>query len=271
MAQRSATEYFTGLASVYADHRPSYPIEAIDWVLHDLAGARPLRIADVGCGTGISTRLLALRAPGPRPGPGPGSGSGGASVIGIDPNRDMLDEARRASGAGEIDYRIGTGERTGLVDASVDLVVCAQSFHWFDPPAKALAEFHRILHPGGRLALMWNIKEPSNPFSGVFTCVAERAMADAATRGLVVRSEREADPTRGGYFANIQSREFPNPQDLDFPGVLGRIRSASYFPRPGNPLRETLERQLREAFDTHQRNGRVTLVHRTEVTLVERR
>lgn len=251
------TEYFTGLASIYADHRPTYPTTAIDYMLDGLA--RPVIAADVGCGTGISTRLLAAR---------------GARVIGIDPNPDMLEQARRDSSTVKdgIEYRGGSGERTGLEDASVDLVVCAQAFHWFDAVA-ALREFHRILRAtsgqAGRLALMWNIKAPRNPFSAAFIRLTERAQADAATRGLTVPPERAADAALGGFFTNIRQRTFDNPQALDLDGTLGRLRSASYFPRSG-PVREELEGELHAAFEEFARNGRVELFHHTEVTLADR-
>lgn len=249
---KPATDYFTGLASVYSEHRPTYPREAIQWILHELP-ASP-RVADIGCGTGISTRLLAET---------------GAQVTGIDPNLDMLNEARSLScDDPSIEYRTGTGECTGLESDSVDAVVCAQSFHWFDARS-ALREFHRVLRPGGRLALMWNIKTESDPFSAHFTRLMRAAQVDAESRGLRVPSEREADPALGGFFTKVRRREFDNPQSLDLPGVLGRARSASYFPRIG-PLRESFERELREAFDRHQRDGSVTLFHLTEVTLAER-
>jgi ubiquinone/menaquinone biosynthesis C-methylase UbiE len=249
---KHVTEYFTGLARVYSEHRPAYPRAAIEWILHDLP--RTPRIADIGCGTGISTRLLA---------------AGGARVIGLDPNSEMLNEARSISrDAQSIEYRAGTGESTGLHDATVDAVVCAQSFHWFDARS-ALREFHRVLAPGGRLALMWNIKGESEPFSAQFTRVMRAAQVDAEARGVRVPSEREADPTLGGYFGNPRRCEFENPQVLDLQGVLGRARSASYFPR-GGPLREIFERELTEAFDRHQRDGRATLLHVTEVTIADR-
>jgi 2-polyprenyl-3-methyl-5-hydroxy-6-metoxy-1,4-benzoquinol methylase len=92
------TAYFDGLARNYAQHRPDYPDEAIDFIL---AGLPPrVRTADVGCGTGISSRLLARRS---------------ASVIGIDPNSDMLDQARAdasADPAATIEYRRGTEAST---------------------------------------------------------------------------------------------------------------------------------------------------------------
>ncbi len=246
------TEYFTGLANVYADHRPTYPAPAIDWILSGLPD--PVHAADVGCGTGISALLLAQR---------------GANVIGIDPNADMLTEARkRAPKQFSLEYRPGEAQRTGLGDRSVDLVLCAQSFHWF-PALKALREFHRILKPGGRLALMWNMKTAENAFSTEFARLTKAAQDDAESRGLRVPPDRDYEPTDGGYFINPRRREFNNPQILDLDGVLGRARSASYFPRSG-PCRDQLESELRHIFQQHQLNGRVTLHQITMLTLADR-
>ena len=246
------TEYFSGLADVYDANRPSYPVAAIDAMLDGLP--RPVRVADIGCGTGISSRLLASR---------------GAIVIGIDPNGDMLRQARDATSAQglHVEYGQGKGEHTGLADASVDLVVCAQAFHWLRP-LEALREFHRVLRPHGRLALMWNVRDDEHDeFTSRYSDLARRAQADAASRGLDVHEMRSADPTVGGFFGDARLIVFPNPQRLSLDGLLGRARSASYFPKPGNPLRERMEAELRELFERHARHGFVTLAHRAEVTL----
>lgn len=252
-ASNPTTTYFDGLADQYARYRPSYPPDAIDFVLSGLEA--PRRVADIGCGTGTSSRLLAARH---------------ASVIGIDPNRDMLDRARAhaTNGGGTFEYRIGSGETTGLPEASVDLVLCAQSFHWFDAPT-ALREFHRILKSSGRLALMWNVRDDRDPFTAGYSGIAHRAQADAAKRGVVVHEERYGDPIAGGMFMNHRQRTFANPQELNLDELLGRARSASYFPRKGS-LRETLEGDLGRLFNEYQLCGRVTLRHNTEVTLADR-
>jgi ubiquinone/menaquinone biosynthesis C-methylase UbiE len=253
---RATRDYFTGLASDYDANRPSYPVEAIDAILADLP--RPARVADIGCGTGISSRLLASR---------------GVEVIGIDPNQDMLEQARQASGAANlhVEFCHGTGEDTGLNDVSVDVVVCAQAFHWLRP-LEALREFHRILKPHGRLALVWNVRNDGpDPFTAAYSDMARRAQADAASRGLEVHEMRSGDPTVGGFFGKARPLIFPNPQRLSLNGLLGRARSASYFPKPDNPLRGQMESELRRLFEQHSDDGAVTLWHRTEVTLATRR
>jgi ubiquinone/menaquinone biosynthesis C-methylase UbiE len=255
----STLGYFTGLAKVYADCRPTYPREAIDAILN--GPTPPLTIADIGCGTGISSRLLASARP-------------DAKVIGVDPNEDMLGQARlersAAAHGSTIDYQIGTGENTGLADLSVDVVVCAQSFHWFDAPA-ALREFHRILKPyPGRLALVWNVRDDRDSFTAAYGDIVRRAQEDAERRGRSVGRDHHGDPTIGGLFGNAATRVFTNAQELDLDGLLGRIRSASYFPKQDNPLRSALEMALQQQFERHQRDGRVSLNYRTEVTLAQR-
>ena len=91
---------FDGLAGVYAKYRPSYPAEAIEWIIERLPDRRGT-IVDVGCGTGISSRQLA----------GPG-----ISVIGVEPNESMRGEAEQTPSSGIV-YRAGQSEATGL-DAS---------------------------------------------------------------------------------------------------------------------------------------------------------
>jgi len=251
-AKRDVGSYFSGRADVYAAHRPSYPPTAIETALAGLGA--PARVADVGCGTGISSRMLAHV---------------GAKVIGLDPNQEMLAQARRQSADHDasISYRRGTGEQTGLDESSVDLVLCAQSFHWFDAPA-ALAEFHRILVPAGRLALLWNIRQPIDAFMVGYEETVRRAREDAESQGRVVRRNRSHHPDDTGLFTNVRVFTFDNPQRLDLSALLGRAHSASYFPRSGPVCRE-LEEALRDLFAEHQSDGYITLRQRAELTLAD--
>src|SRR5262245_47354984 len=134
---RDSVERFSDRADDYVRYRPGYPAEAISAILDGLGSSEHVRAADVGAGTGISARLL---------------GDRGVHGIAVEPGEEMR---RAASSHPRVQWTGGTAEATGLQSASVDLVLCAQSFHWFRP-FPALTEFTRILRPGGRLALMWN-------------------------------------------------------------------------------------------------------------------
>ena len=251
--RRDTENYFTSIAGEYAAYRPTYPREAFETMLEGLR--RPVRAVDVGCGTGISSRLLA---------------AAGAEVIGLDPNAAMLEQARAIGHAAvrSIEYRLGDAEHTGLPSQSVDLALCAQSFHWFDA-ATALREFHRILREGGRLALLWNVRDISDPFSAGYEANSQRAEDAAERDGRVVRRQREADPTVGGHFGDVRKLAFSNPQAMTLESLLGRARSASYFPRQ-QPLRAELEQDLRDLFNRFAVDGTATLQQRTELTLAKR-
>ncbi|MBD5635763.1 MAG: class I SAM-dependent methyltransferase, partial [Candidatus Eremiobacteraeota bacterium] len=128
---------FFGLAERYDRFRPDYPPAAIEAILAGLPSGAV--VADIGAGTGISTRALS---------------AAGARAIAIEPN----DEMRAFACASGVDARAGSAENTGLATGSVDVVGCFQAFHWF-ANAAPLAEFVRILRPGGRLAIVWNERD----------------------------------------------------------------------------------------------------------------
>lgn len=247
------TSYFEPLAGGYARHRPAYPAAAIEAALEGIAP--PARVVDVGCGTGIATRLLAAH---------------GAHVVGVDPSHAMLEAARAepAPPAGRVEYRLGRAEATGLPGATFDAATACQAFHWFDAGA-ALRELRRLLLRGGRLALVWNVRATDDAFSRAYDEVAERARAAAEAAGRRTGGgHRAADPTLGGHFGRVRQVALPNPHALTEEELLGRARSASYFPREG-PLALELEAALRAAFAAHARDGRVILAQRTEVTLAD--
>lgn len=247
--------YFTGLADRYAANRPSYPTEAIEAILNGLE--RAPAVADVGCGTGIATVLLA-RA--------------GARVLAIEPNDEMrrraTEDLPRAFSA-QVQFRNATAERTGLDDATVDAVLCAQSFHWFDLEP-ALSEFHRITKPGGRLALMWNVRVPVSAFDDIYAqCVVE-AQEKAKLEGRVLRRNYGVDLNElGPRFRDGRTMKWSNPQVCDLATMLGKATSASYFPRDPAAAEVLLER-LTKAFHEHQQDGVVSIHQECRLTLATR-
>jgi SAM-dependent methyltransferase len=131
---------FTRLAKDYAQHRPDYSPSALNGLLGLLnMPTGEVDFVDVGAGTGIWTRMVEAK--------------GVRTCTAVEPNEEMR---RHASTAGRtIRWLIGTAEQTGLADVCCDWLTMASSFHWADFDL-ALAEFKRVLRPGGRFTALWN-------------------------------------------------------------------------------------------------------------------
>lgn len=133
---------FTGLADDYSRYRPGYSSTVLSALLGLLEDdVATLDVADVGAGTGLWTRLLHAR--------------GFRTVTAIEPNDDMRSAGMRDTATLGINWRAGSGEATGLPDASVDLLTMASSFHWVDFH-RACTEFCRVLRPERWFVALWN-------------------------------------------------------------------------------------------------------------------
>jgi len=150
---RQRAQSFGGVADDYDAARPSYPPEAVRWIV----GAQPLEVVDVGAGTGKLTRVLLEL---------------GHAVTAVEPSgalRDKLAASLPAARALE-----GTAEAIPLADGSADAVVVGQAFHWFEVEP-ALAEMARVLRPGGHVGLIWNFRESSPNFMHALAAIAVRS------------------------------------------------------------------------------------------------
>jgi SAM-dependent methyltransferase len=134
-AERAAS--FGAAAALYEQARPSYPEEAVDWLLPPGTG----RVLDLGAGTGKLTRQLLAK---------------GWDVVAVEPSDGMRQQLRRSLPS--VPALKGTAEDIPLDDAAVDVVLVAQAWHWVDVD-RAVPEVARVLVPGGRLGLVWNERD----------------------------------------------------------------------------------------------------------------
>jgi ubiquinone/menaquinone biosynthesis C-methylase UbiE len=238
-------EKFTDKAADYAKYRPSYPSTAFDCILK---GLNQPTVADIGAGTGISSRALADNQ---------------LRVIAIEPNLAMRKAAQPHP---LVEFHNGKSDETKLQSNSVDLVTCFDSFYWFHPPENSLREFNRILKPAGRLAVIFNKGNKDEPFTkrynqltGFYDVTATKTVNDVE-KSLWVTS----------YFTNVRSYIFPYQQVLEpSEQLLGLARSYSGFPKTGAVVEQLLVELQQLYSDWVDDQGLVYLVYHTHVYLLD--
>ncbi|HVV56805.1 MAG TPA: methyltransferase domain-containing protein [Gaiellaceae bacterium] len=203
----AAAAGFAAAADVYERARPSYPQDAVDWIV-ERAGLRPGRVVvDLAAGTGKLTRLLV---------------PSGAEVVAVEPVPEM--RAKLEEVVPGVSALYGTAERLPFADGSADVVTVAQAFHWFDHE-RALAELHRVLRPDGLLVLVWNSRDLDDPL--------QRALEEllAPLRDGPPAQEESAwrDPLEASaLFGPIETRRFRYEQAFTAQDLVDRVHSTSF-------------------------------------------
>jgi SAM-dependent methyltransferase len=244
---------FGATTGLYEKIRPVYPDAAVDILVREL-GIGPGRIVvDVGAGTGKLTRMLTRT---------------GATVIAVEPLAEMRE--RLAEGAPLAVPFDGTAEHMALKDGSAHAITVAQAFHWFDGD-RALAEFHRVLGPGGRLGLVWNVRDRREPWVEEFDRLLDAVDPE--------RPDHQTGRWRSAFertalFGPLQQRDVPNSQTLAPGEIRDRAASASSIASLPARERERVLDRFSELAATHPDiRGReaVTLPYLTKVYWTERR
>lgn len=240
-SSRQQARSFGSVADRYDRYRPTYAADAVVWAL----GERPLRVADIGAGTGILSRLLRRL---------------GHEVIAVEP--DGLMRGRLARVSPGITALAGTAEEIPLPDRSVDAVVAGQAYHWFDT-ARAHPQIARVLRPGGVFAALWNDADLSAPWTVRFVEIIDGAAATRA-RSVSDFGERFGPVTH----AEFRHEVWLTPDDLV---ALATTRSPYLVATPLG--RQHLVDSVRQLTAGAELAGRerfpmphVTHVHRATVT-----
>jgi SAM-dependent methyltransferase len=225
----SAAEGFGAAAITYAEGRPEYPPEIEDWLRNDLGLDEGKTAVDLGAGTGKF--ILSLLAT-------------GATVIAVEPIPAMLHQLIRQHP--EIKAKAGSAEHIPLTDASVNAVVCAQSFHWFATP-EALHEIHRVLKPGGALGLIWNVRDESVEWVAALTRIMEPFKGD--TPRFEGQKWRGVFPAEG--FSPLREQRFSNEHTGPTEQVIvDRILSVSFIAAQPPDDQERVRSKIRELIAT---------------------
>ena len=217
-----AARGFSSAADVYERGRPGYAAEAVAWVCERLGIGPGRTVLDLAAGTGKLTRDLV---------------PGGAAVIAVEPLDEMREHLERI--APEVEALKGTAEAIPLADASVDAVVCAQAFHWFDPD-RALPEVHRVLRPGGGLALLYNSRDLGDRIQKTLDDMLE-PYRGAAERHWTKAHDDVVGKSR--LFGEVESTTWRSEQPLSLDGLLEMAASRSYVASlEDGPRAELLDR-----------------------------
>jgi len=188
---------FGTVAENYDRYRPTYAPEAVDWAL----GERPLRVVDLGAGTGILSRVLRRL---------------GHEVVAVEPDGAMRALLTRLSEG--VTALAGTAENIPLPDGSVDAVVAGQAYHWFEAD-RAHPEIARVLRPAGVLAAMWNDADPGTQWT---------VRLDEIIDGIrTICHERH--PHFGELFGPVTTAEFHHEMWVTPDEVVGMVSTRSPY------------------------------------------
>ena len=251
MMSSDPTKRFSNRVNDYVKYRPGYPAEVIRTLQQECNLPANAVIADIGSGTGIFTAMLLQQ---------------GYQVYAVEPNNDMQQAAVQYLGHQENFKPVsGTAAATTLNNNSIDLIVCAQAFHWFNNN-DTRTEFNRILVQDGYVALIWNNRlTNADDFATEYDALLKLDSIDYNK----VNHQNISDIDfklffRDGIYKEIK---FPNLQVFDEDGLIGRAFSSSYVPAKDTDEGKAFLKLLRQLFEKYNKNGKVNFHYQTEIYL----
>jgi len=227
---RPAARAYETASEGYERGRPGYPRGAVDWLLADLVVGSDSLVVDVGAGTGRLTAELVSRV---------------GRVVAVEPVAAMRKVLRRRVPGAEV--LTGTAQALPLSAGVPDAVIAAQAFHWFDGP-RALAEARRVLRRGGRLGLIWNRRDQTDPLHKALTALVDpyRGGAPSHRSGAWQGALQAFDG-----FGPLSLAELANRWRLDEAALVAAVVSIRFIAALPPAEREAVARRNRALFADH--------------------
>ena len=239
---------FNHLADIYEKYRPSYPEEYIKDVIAKCHLDSKSLVADIGAGTGILTRQLLHH---------------NLKVVGVEPNSDMRRILKNLEANKNFRTIEGTAEHTNLEDNSIDLIVVAQAFHWFDKE-KFKKECKRILKPNGNVWILWNQLDEKQD-----VVKEQKRVDDIYTKRFqevngILDANKKEEKIKGFFKDNIyEAKAVDNPLENDKEKFIGSNLSKSYSLKKEDMNYDNYIKAFGEVFDKYSKNGKIMIPNKT--------
>lgn len=239
---------FNHLADIYEKYRPSYPQKYVEDIIEKCHLNFESLVADIGAGTGILTRQLLHN---------------NLKVVGVEPNPDMRKVLKKLETNKNFRAIEGTAEHTNLENNSIDLVVVAQAFHWFDKE-KFKEECKRILKPNGSVWILWNQLDENEEI------VKEQKRIDdqytnrfQEVNGILSATKKE-EKIQGFFKDNrYETKVVDNPLENNKERFIGSNLSKSYSLKKEDRNYNNYITAFGEVFDKYSENGMVIIPNKT--------
>lgn len=253
MIHEKAAIGFSKAGDSYEKGRPNYPKSAIDFLASKFQLDANISVLDVGAGTGIFTKLLCDL---------------GVKVTAVEPLKSMRAKLQLALTG--VETHSGTAEALPLGNSSIDHIMVAQAFHWFKGH-DALREFYRVLKPGGKIGLIWNVRDESVPWVAELTRIIDPHEGDAPRYRTFKWAEAFA---KTSLFTPLQRETFEYEQVGSLEMILDRVKSISFIAALPNDLQTKVLAEVRTLMETHPQTAGLTefrLPYRTEIYWCDRK
>lgn len=226
----SVAKGFERSPAAYERGRPDYPADIATRLL-DLLDVTPAsRVLELGSGTGKFTRLARQRT---------------RRLLATDPSPAMRKHLRTS--APELNVLGTAAEHIALTDASIDAVICAQAFHWFEGE-RALKEVHRVLRRGGHFGLIWNVRDENADWIGELTHIMDPYSGEAPRYRT---SAWKAVFENSTQFSALRHEAYRHVVRCDRATILDRVGSISFIANLPDREHTSVLTQVGHLLSTH--------------------